>query len=152
MDVISPNEFRGAVIEGHVAEAGNSGRATGRARLQLDFDTITISGRQYQFAGMIDSVSAVNGDSVSINNEGTIRDNSQTNKTVTRAGIGALLGAVIGAVAGGGQGAAIGAGVGAGAGAGSVLIGGRDTIELASGSTFRITASSPANTAYIRRN
>src|SRR5436190_3762574 len=52
MDVISPNEFRGAVIEGHVAEAGNSGRATGRARLQLDFDTITISGRQYQFAGM----------------------------------------------------------------------------------------------------
>jgi len=59
---------------------------------------------------------------------------------------------VIGAIAGGGQGAAIGAGVGAGAGAGSVLLGGRDNIELGSGSTFNITASSPANTAYIRRN
>lgn len=152
MDVTSPNEFRGAVIEGHVAELASSGRVTGRAQLQLDFDTIRINGRQYAFAGLISSVTAANGDSVTINNEGTIRDNSQTTKTVTRAGIGAVLGAVIGAIAGGGKGAAVGATVGAGAGAGTVLIGGRDNIELGSGSTFTITSSAPANTAYIRRN
>lgn len=152
LDVTSPNEFRGAVIDGHITEAATSGRVSGRARMQLDFDTITVNGRQYAFAGIIQSVNAANGDSVTVNNEGTIRDNSQTNKTVTRAGIGAILGAVIGAIAGGGQGAAIGAGVGAGAGAGTVLIGGRDNIELDTGSTFTIAASAPANTAYVRRN
>lgn len=151
MDVISPNEYRGAVIEGHVSQAARSGRLSGRANLQLDFDTISYNGRQYAFAGMIDSVTAMNGDSVTVNNEGTIRDSSQTNKTATRAGIGALLGGVIGAIAGGGQGAAIGAGIGAGAGAGSILVGGRDNIELGTGSTFTITASAPANAAFYRR-
>ena len=152
MDVISPNEFRGAIIEGHVSQATRSGRVSGRANLQLDFDTIRVNGQQYAFAGMIDSVNAVNGDRVTVNNEGTIRDSSQTTKTATRAGIGALLGAVIGAIADGGSGAAIGAGIGAGAGAGSVLVAGRDNIELGTGSTFTITASAPANAAYIRRN
>lgn len=151
LEVTSPNEFRGAVIDGHVTEAANSGRVSGRARLQLDLDTITVNGRQYAFAGIIQSVAAANGDSVTVSNEGTIRDNSQTSKTVTRAGVGAVLGAVIGAIAGGGQGAAIGATVGAGAGAGSVLVGGRDNIELGTGSMLTITASAPANAAYIRR-
>jgi hypothetical protein len=151
MDVVSPSEYTGAVIEGHVAQAVNSGRISGRANLQLDFDTISVNGRQYAFAGMINSVNPINGDSVTVNNEGTIRDNNQTTKTATRAGVGALLGAVIGAVAGGGQGAAIGAAVGAGAGAGSVLVAGRDNIELANGSTFTITSSAPPRTASYRR-
>ena len=148
MDVTSPANYRGAVIEGRLTEASNSGRINGRANVQMDFDTITLGGRTYQFAGMIQSVSNVNGDTVTVNNEGTIRDSSQTNKTVTRAGIGAVLGALIGAIAGGGSGAAIGAGVGAGAGAGTVLLGGRDSIELAAGSTFTILTSAPANVGY----
>jgi hypothetical protein len=152
LDVQSPAQYRGAVIEGHISQAGNSGRISGRANMQLDFDTISMNGRTYQFAGIIQSVSSINGDSVTVNNEGTIRDNSQTNKTVTRAGIGAVLGAIIGAVAGGGSGAAIGAGVGAGAGAGTVLIGGRDNIELGQGSTFTILSSAPGNLSYNPRN
>ena len=80
-----------------------------------------------------------------VNNEGTVRDSNQTTKTVTRAGIGAALGAIIGAIAGGGQGAAIGAAVGAGAGAGTVVLQGRDNIELGQGSEFAITASAPAS-------
>ena len=91
-------------------------------------------------------MTAVNGDRITVNNEGTIRDTNQTTQTVTRAGVGAVLGAIIGAIAGGGQGAAIGAGVGAGVGAGSVLITGRDQIELGAGSTFDITAFAPAGT------
>jgi len=78
---------------------------------------------------------------VSVNNEGTIRDSNQTKKTVTRAGIGAALGAIIGAVAGGGSGAAIGAGIGAGAGAGSVVLQGRDNLELPTGTQFSVTAT-----------
>jgi hypothetical protein len=144
MTVTSPGQYRGAVIEGHTAEARSSGRFTGRANVSLEFDSISLNGRTYRFAGIIDSVTAVNGDRITVNNEGTIRDTNQTTQTVTRAGVGAVLGAIIGAIAGGGQGAAIGAGVGAGVGAGSVLITGRDSIELGAGSTFDITAFAPA--------
>ncbi len=150
MDVTSPSQYRGAVLEGRVEQAANSGRINGRASVSLVFDTLTVNGRRYIFAGIIESVTAANGDSVTVNNEGTIRDSNQGTTTAARAGIGALLGAVIGAIAGGGQGAAIGAGVGAGAGAGSVLITGRDTIELGAGSTFRITATGPATVGYNR--
>ena len=145
MVVNSPGQYRGAVIEGHVGAARNSGRFTGRANLSMELDTISVNGRTYRFAGIIDSVNPLNGDSITVDNEGTIRDTSQTRQTVTRAGVGALLGAIIGAIAGGGEGAAIGAGVGAGAGAGSVLVTGRDNIELGVGSTFDITATAPIN-------
>ena len=145
MEVTSPGQYRGAIIEGRVAKAADSGRVSGRANISLEFDTLRMNGKTYRFAGIIESVNAANGDSVTVNNEGTVRDSSQTTQTATRAGIGAVLGAIIGAIAGGGQGAAIGAGVGAGAGAGTVLITGRDSIELGPGSTFVITATAPAN-------
>lgn len=145
LDVTGPDQYRGAVIEGRVTQAQNSGRVTGKANLQLDFETISYNGRSYQFAGLIQSVTSTNGDSVTVNNEGTIKDSSQTGKTATRAGIGAVIGAIIGGIAGGGSGAAIGAGVGAGAGAGTVLLGGKDSIELGTGSTFTILSSAPAN-------
>jgi len=152
MEVTSPNEYRGAIIEGQVSNIDRSGRLSGRANLSMDFDTIRMpDGRTYKFEGIVDSVRTANGDTVSVNNEGQIRDNNQTTKTVTRAGIGAALGAIIGAIAGGGQGAAVGATVGAGAGAGSVLIQGRDNLELGQGTEFMITASSPEGTIYRNR-
>lgn len=147
MTVMSPSQYDGAVIEGNVF-GERSGTVTGRANLSLSFDTIRLrDGRTYRFAGIVDEVRQPNGETISVTNEGTIRDGSQTKKTVTRAGIGALLGAVIGAIAGGGSGAAIGAGVGAGAGAGTVILQGRDNLELTNGSEFKITATAPANVA-----
>ena len=151
MEVTAPSQYQGAVIEGRVIKAENSGRVSGRANVSLDFETIRMpNGDSYRFAGIIDSVTAINGDNVTVNNEGTIRDSNRTTTTATRAGIGAVLGAIIGAVAGGGQGAAIGAGVGAGAGAGTVLIQGRDKIDLGRGSQFAITATAPANVVGYR--
>lgn len=151
MRVTSPYQYSGAIIEGHVASASASGRLSGRATMSLELDSIRMpNGQSYRFAGMVESVRPLNGDSVSINNEGTVRDTNQTTKAVTRAGVGAVIGAIIGAVAGGGQGAAIGATVGAGAGAGSVLIQGRDNIELGPGSEFVITASAPPGVGQIR--
>ncbi len=104
MEVTSPGQYRGAVIEGTVNETANSGRFSGRANISLDFDTLRMNGNTYRFAGIIESVRAANGDNVSVNNEGTVRDGSQTTQTATRAGIGAVLGAIIGAIAGGGAG------------------------------------------------
>lgn len=146
LEVNSPSQYSGAIIEGRVANTEKSGRVSGRATVSMEFDTIRLrNGQTYKFAGFIDSVKAANGDNVTVNDEGTVRDSNQTTKTVTRAGIGAALGAIIGAIAGGGQGAAIGAAVGAGAGAGTVVLQGRDNIELGQGSEFAITASAPAN-------
>lgn len=144
MEVTSPSQYQGAIIEGRVAKSERSGRVSGRANVSLEFDTIRLrNGQTYRFAGIVDSVRLASGENVTVNNEGTVRDNNQTTKTVTRAGIGAALGALIGAIAGGGQGAAIGAGIGAGAGAGTVILQGRDDVELGDGTEFSITASAP---------
>jgi hypothetical protein len=143
LEVTSPNQYRGAIITGRIAQAESSGRVSGRANLAMEFESIRYGNRTYSFAGVIDSAREADGDVISINNEGEVRDGNQTTRTVTRAGIGALLGALIGAIADGGSGAAIGAGVGAGAGAGTVLIQGRDNLQLEQGSEFMITASAP---------
>lgn len=145
MTVTSPSQYQGAIIEGRV-NGQKSGVVSGRANLAFDFDTIRLrNGSTYRFAGIVDTVREPDGDNVSVNNEGQVRDGNQTTKTATRAGIGAALGAIIGAIAGGGQGAAIGAGVGAGAGAGSVILQGRDNLELPTGTEFSLTATAPVN-------
>jgi len=150
MTVSSPSQFSGAVISGRVT-GDRSGVVAGRANLSMQFDTIRMrDGSTYQFAGIVDSVRQPNGQLVSVNNEGQIRDRSQTTQTATRAGIGAALGAIIGAIAGGGSGAAVGAGIGAGVGVGSVVLQGRDNLDLASGSQFSITATAPTNLARER--
>lgn len=151
MEVSSPSQYNGAIIEGRVAKTERSGRVSGRANVSLEFDTIRLrNGQTYRFAGIVDAVKLSSGETVSVNNEGAVRDNNQTTKTATRAGIGAALGALIGAIAGGGQGAAIGAGVGAGAGAGTVILQGRDDVELDNGTEFSITSSAPASVSINR--
>lgn len=151
MIVDSPSQYNGATIEGHVV-GERSGVVTGRANMSLSFETIRLrNGQTYQFAGLVTQVRETDGDIINVNNEGSVRDGSQTTKTVTRAGIGAVLGAIIGAIAGGGEGAAIGAGVGAGAGAGTVILQGRDNLELTSGTQFTITATAPANVGMYRQ-
>lgn len=145
MEVTSPNQYSGAIISGRIAQAENSGRVSGRANLMMEFDSIQYRGRTYSFAGIIDSAREADGDTINISNEGSVRDGNQTTRTVTRAGIGAALGALIGAIASGGDGAAIGAAIGAGAGAGSVLIQGRDNLQLEVGTQFDITATGPTN-------
>jgi hypothetical protein len=143
MTVTSPAQFQGAVIEGHVASSSRSGRVTGRSDMSLNFDSIRYNGRSYQFAGFIDSVRTQGGETVQVDNEGTVRDGSRGTQTAQRAAIGTAVGAIIGAIAGGGKGAAIGAIVGAGAGAGSVYVQGREDLELLSGSEVTLRASAP---------
>jgi hypothetical protein len=143
MTVTSPYEYSGAIIRG-TAYGNRSGTLSGRANMSFNFDSIQLrNGQTYRFAGIVDGVRTLNGDTVSVNNEGQVRDTSRTNQTVERAGIGAALGAIIGAIAGGGSGAAIGAAVGAAAGGGSIVLQGRDNLVLDTGTEFRITATAP---------
>src|SRR5437763_15287781 len=145
MTVVSPPEYRDAIIEGHIGDVNRSGRLTGRAELALAFDSLRMrDGRSARFDGTLDSVRATNGDTLRVDTEGTVReDSSQTNRTVTRAAIGSAVGALIGAIAGGGKGAAIGAVVGGGAGAGSVFVQGRNDLQLTPGTEITIRATAP---------
>jgi phage tail tape-measure protein len=143
LTVSSPAQYRGAAIEGHVVQVNRAGKVAGRAEMALDFDRVRLrDGRAGNFSGYIESVSTANGDVVHVDNEGRLQtENSQTDRTVTRTGIGAAIGAVIGAIADGGKGAAIGAAVGAGAGAGSVFVQGRDDLDLIGGTEFRLRSA-----------
>ena len=147
MTVREPSQFEGAVIEGRVANVTRSGRVTGRSDLTFDFDTIRLrDGRTYSFAGFVESARTMNGQTVQVDNEGSVRDDdSRGQTTAQRAAIGTAVGAIIGAIAGGGKGAAIGAIVGAGAGAGSVYAQGREDLELLTGTEVTIRASAPNN-------
>ncbi|MDQ2937966.1 MAG: YMGG-like glycine zipper-containing protein, partial [Acidobacteriota bacterium] len=144
LTVRQPSQYDGATIEGHVSNVQRSGRLTGRSQMTLNYDTIRLrDGRSYRFAGILNSVRTPQGETINVDNEGSVRDDNQTTKTAQRAAIGTAVGAIIGAIAGGGKGAAIGAIVGAGGGAGSVYVQGRDDLELARGSELTIRASGP---------
>ena len=144
MTVQSPDQFRGAVIEGYLSGIDRSGKISGRSQITFNFESIRLSnGQNYDFAGYLQSVTNEKGEVVKVDNEGVAKGDDQTKETVTRGGIGAGIGALIGAIAGGGKGAAIGAIIGGGAGAGSVLVQGKDDLELRSGSTITVQSSSP---------
>ena len=144
LTVQSPNEFRGAVIEGYVTGVGRSGKVTGRSNVTFNFEKITLrDGKTYDFGANLQSIKDVNGKPVKIDTEGTAKGGSQTKESVKRGGLGAGLGALIGAIAGGAKGAVIGAVIGGGAGAGSVAIQGRDDLQLQKGSTLTVQSSSP---------
>lgn len=144
MTVLSPDEFRGAMIEGYISGVGRSGQVSGRSNITFNFERITLkNGKAYDFAGSLQAVKDTNGKTIKVDAEGAAKGDSQTKETAIRGGLGAGLGAVIGAIAGGGKGAAIGAIIGGGAGAGSVVAQGRDDIRLQKGSTITVQASSP---------
>lgn len=144
MTVRSPGEYEGARIEGYVTNVERGGRITGRSSMTFNFDNIRLrDGRSYRFAGIVESVRTLEGEVVRVDNEGSVREDDQTGRTVTRTAIGTAVGAIIGAIAGGGKGAAIGAVIGAGAGAGSVYVQGRQDLELNPGTELTIRATGP---------
>ena len=144
LTVRQPYQYEGATINGYVTNVSRSGRVSGRSQMTLNFESITLrNGQTYRFAGITETVRTANGDTIRVDNEGSVRDNNRTNTTAQRAAIGTAVGAIIGAIAGGGKGAAIGAIVGAGAGAGSVYVQGTDDLQLLSGTVLTIRASGP---------
>ncbi len=144
LTVQSPDEFRGATIEGYLSGINRSGQVSGRSNITFNFERIILRGGQsYDFNGFLQSVTDRDGKNVRVDAEGTAKGDNQTNETVKRGGIGAGLGAIIGAIAGGGKGAAIGAIIGGSAGAGSVIVQGKDDLELRQGSSITVQASSP---------
>jgi hypothetical protein len=144
MTVNAPNEYRGAVIEGYISGINRSGKVSGRSQITFNFERMRLAnGQNYDFAGFLQSITDTNGKTIKVGTEGEAKGDSQTKETVKRGGIGAGLGAIIGAIASGGKGAAIGAIIGGGAGAGSVILTGKEELDLKQGSSITVQSSSP---------
>jgi len=142
--VRSPDEFRGATIQGYISGVDRAGKVSGRSSVTLNFDQVTLrNGQTYNFAGNLQSIIDPKGKSVKVDNEGTVKGSSRTQKAVKRGGIGAVFGAIIGGAVGGAAGAAIGAAAGGAAAAGSVAMQGGEDIKLKKGSTISLQSSSP---------
>jgi hypothetical protein len=135
MTVRAPSQFEGAIIEGHVTDVQRVGSATGRSGLTIHFDTVRLpKGKSYKFAGLVESVRTPPGVSVRVENEASMRDENQgTTKTAasTTAGVVATAGVWKGTAIGGAS------------GAGSVVVLGKDDLELPRGSELLIRASKP---------
>jgi hypothetical protein len=124
----------GALVAGVVRAVDSSGRVKGRARLALDFTSVTSDGRRYAMSA-----------------EHFSRQASATKgEDATKIGIGAGAGAVVGGLLGGTKGAAQGAAVGGGAGTGVVLATKGKEVRLPSGTDVSIQLAAPLTVRVSR--
>src|SRR6267154_2410462 len=133
--VLEPNQFQGAVLEGHIEQVKRPGKAKGSAQLQLAFDEIKMpSGRSSRISAQVIEV-IPNGGSQGVgkvDSEGGVQGQSSTKGDVQKVGGAAGIGAAIGAT--------IGAGVGT---AGVLTQRGKD-IRLDQGQQLRIRTNADA--------
>jgi uncharacterized protein YcfJ len=112
--------------------------------MSLDFQTIRLrDGSDHDFDGVIENARTPDGETIRVNDGGTVERDGRTEETIQRGAIGAAIGAVVGAIAGGGKGAAIGAVIGAGGGAGTVILEGRNRLDLERGTELTIISGVP---------
>jgi hypothetical protein len=136
--VITPSEYEGATVEGHIATFNKSGRVTGKTELGLAFDSITFEdGRKARLEAQLERI--VESESVKkVDEEGTIETGNRTKDSQVRGGVGAAAGAVIGGIAGGVKGALLGLILGGAAGVGTVAIEGNKDLVLDPGTEMII--------------
>ncbi|HEV7375108.1 MAG TPA: hypothetical protein VGN95_10355 [Pyrinomonadaceae bacterium] len=145
--VLSPAEYAGSLVEGHVKKSKRSGKANGKSEMVLGFDTITLAdGRIGNFNASVievfDVVAA--GDQGRADNEGTVKEKSRVKRDAVKIGVGATIGAIIGGLLGGGKGAAIGAAIGAAAMVTTTLATRGADLEFKQGTQFTVGLNSPS--------
>jgi hypothetical protein len=143
--VVSPQEYEGATVEGHIATLRKSGRVTGKTELGLAFDRIFAS--EDQSAPLeAELIRVIESEKVKkIDEEGRIETGSRSKDSTVRGGVGAAAGAVIGGIAGGGKGALLGAIIGGAAGVGTVAIEGSKDLVLETGTEMIIKTLKPGS-------
>jgi hypothetical protein len=136
--VVTPAEYEGATVEGHIATFNKSGRVSGKTELGLAFDSITFEdGRKARLEAQLERI--VESESVKkVDEEGTIESGNRTKDSQVRGGVGAAAGAVIGGIAGGVKGALLGLILGGAAGVGTVAIEGNKDLVLEPGTEMII--------------
>src|ERR1051325_4550376 len=139
--VLEPNNYNGAIIDGHIEMVKRPGKAKGNAQMQLSFDRIHMpNGATAKFSGQVIEV-IPNGASEGVDkvdSEGGVQGKDSTRDDVKKVGAATGIGAIICAIAGGGVGAAVGATIGAGVGTAGVLNERGKDIRLYQGQQLRI--------------
>src|SRR6185369_9557296 len=101
--VINPQQYNGAILEGHIAQLNRPGKAKGKAQLQLSFERIKFpDGRSAKISGQVIEV-IPNGGSQGVgkvDSEGGVQGESSTKKDAGKIGVPAGIGAVFGAIFG----------------------------------------------------
>jgi hypothetical protein len=142
--VLEPNNYNGAIIDGHVEMVKRPGKTKGTAQMQLSFDRIHMpNGATSKFsAQVIEVIPNGGGEGVGkVDSEGGVQGRDSTKDDVKKVGAATGVGAVLGAIFGGGSGAAIGATIGAGVGTAGVLNERGQDIHLYQGQQLRIRSA-----------
>ena len=146
--VLSPVQYAGAVVSGHLRKVKNAGKANGKSEIDMAFDTITLAdGRVAGFNAQVKEINDVAhaANSGLADTEGTVKGKSRVKISVKRAVVGALLGAAIGGAIAGGNGAVAGAAIGAGIAVTSTLATEGPNLEFKAGTQFTVTTNSPSH-------
>jgi len=137
--VMSPPQFAGDTVSGHITELKQGNKIKGEAVLNFNFDTLQHGGAPVQIASSITSIMNSKGQT-DVDEEGRVI--KKTNN-VGKAAAGTGLGAAIGGIAGGWKGAGIGAAAGA---VGSIVLievaASGPKVEFAPGAQFGLSVKS----------
>lgn len=139
--VVTPQQYAGAILEGHITQLKRPGKAKGTAQLQLSFEQIKFpTGQVAKISGQVIEVIPNGGTQGvdKVDSEGGVQGQTSTKRDAGKIGGAAGIGAVIGAIFGGGSGAAIGAGIGAGVGTAGVLTSRGKEIRLTQGQQLKV--------------
>ena len=136
--VVSPDTYRDAIVEGHIANINRSGRVTGRTELALAFDRIRLQdGRNLELNASLEKI--IESETVKkVDEEGNVQSGSRSKDAQMRGGVGAAAGAIIGGIIGGVKGAVVGAVIGGAGGVGTVYVEGDKDLLLEPGTEMII--------------
>jgi hypothetical protein len=136
--VVSPDTYRDAVVEGHIANINRSGRVSGRTELALAFDRIRLQdGRILELNASLEKI--IESETVKkVDEEGNVQSGSRSKDAQMRGGVGAAAGAIIGGIIGGVKGAVVGAVIGGAGGVGTVYVEGDKDLLLEPGTEMII--------------
>lgn len=136
--VVSPDAYRDAIVEGHIANINRSGRVSGRTELALAFDRIRLQdGRDLELTASLEKI--IESETVKkVDEEGNVQSGSRSKDAQVRGGVGAAAGAIIGGIIGGAKGAVLGAVIGGAGGVGTVYVEGDKDLVLEPGTEMII--------------
>jgi len=128
----------GTYVQGKISHVQRAGRVKGRAEVLMHFTTLIYpSGYTVVLPGAVEQVPGAEKTAVK-DQEGTIRQDSQTGQKVGTAASTAATGAVVGAVTNGGKGALIGAGVGGAVGTAIAMLTRGNDVRMEAGTTLEM--------------
>jgi type IV secretory pathway VirB10-like protein len=135
----------GTYVQGKIVHVQRGGRLHGRAELLIHFTTLIYpNGYTVMLPGSVENVPGAEKTGIK-DEEGTIRQDSQTGEKVGTIASTAGTGAVIGGLSRGGKGAAIGAGIGGAAGAAIAMLSRGSDVRLDPGTTIEMVIQRPVS-------